>query len=119
VHKIELLEPVKRVFGGNFFCDCGGGFLDNPCLCIPKKSKLFGICKRLDKEDLEKQKMEEETGEGVDVEMEERGGSEEREEVMGMEVEEEEGEKEVRRIKKLVRITKGKKKTKQVTPEKC
>eukprot|EP01126_Amoeba_proteus_P065871 TRINITY_DN9440_c0_g1_i1.p1 TRINITY_DN9440_c0_g1~~TRINITY_DN9440_c0_g1_i1.p1 ORF type:complete len:217 (-),score=52.42 TRINITY_DN9440_c0_g1_i1:74-724(-) len=36
-NKITLLEPLKCLFGGNFFCDCGGGFLPLPCLCISTK----------------------------------------------------------------------------------
>eukprot|EP01127_Copromyxa_protea_P014276 TRINITY_DN3944_c0_g1_i1.p1 TRINITY_DN3944_c0_g1~~TRINITY_DN3944_c0_g1_i1.p1 ORF type:complete len:479 (+),score=84.16 TRINITY_DN3944_c0_g1_i1:14-1450(+) len=30
-HNIKLLDPKKFHFGGNFYCDCGFGFLDNPC----------------------------------------------------------------------------------------
>lgn len=51
-NKITLLEPIKRVFGGNFFCDCGGGFLDNPCACIPPGAPTFGLSHRKDGEDV-------------------------------------------------------------------
>jgi len=30
-NKILLMDPNKYHFGGNFFCDCGFGYLERPC----------------------------------------------------------------------------------------
>jgi len=31
LNDIKLLEPNQHHFGGNFYCDCGGGQLEKPC----------------------------------------------------------------------------------------
>jgi len=38
-NNLNLMEPVKKVFGGNFFCDCGAGKFEKPCLVMDRRSQ--------------------------------------------------------------------------------